>query len=711
MGTRSYADVAPTAATIALNAYIFGYGGHSLVTPHVALKQLWWTDERIERKVTRSFVVSKLRGEERQFLDRPLAFGEGLTDDTYMEWILERAKRLFLILAEIGVPDQIFGCIDDSWDDDDLPLPLENVKNLELSYEDNDLLNRRFYHMQFVFLLRELKPGAHLDYGPKEHIPMEYVNTLPPAVSLQIWDRIHFPGRPDEIYTRRKFSFVDKEAYDYRSSFMDDLKTARTLQHEHIANIWASYTSDDAGYTLSTFVPEHTLGTFIDHRTPMQLMRVPASERPALLLEWLHCLADALASIHHYGFAHCAIRPSNILIDHDNHVAFADVGSLPTFQRGKKPFKTETYDYAAPESQHCTLPAVLASSPPVSSLSAFSKLRKKSSASSSGSSSTSSSTRSNSICTTVPTSPTTTRSSFNRADSLLIEMTSTPPMPQPRTSSHSFRNFSRHLHSRSTPSASLPSSPTSCITPVTILPRSNFFGPDVLQDLPEASPEMSDIFSLGCIFLDILTFLLRGKITEFTKFRATRVQMTGSRNRIRMDRSFHCDPDKVEIWMQLLQEDSQRQASGGHHVYRGISELLNLIRQMLLQNPALRPTAQEVRDRVQDILVDQCGIETLCCASRLWDVPPLPEALIGGPVRDSFSIAPASLAPGSRRGSGCPRSACIDRIEMSSKLASEISLPSPQPARPASAASTVTAKLGSWRRMFSRSRQSSVCRQ
>ena len=109
MGTRSFAQVAPTSATIALNAYIFGYGGHSLVTPHVTLKQLWWTDERIKAKITRSFVVSKLRGEEREFLDRPLAFGEGLTDDTYMEWILGRAKRLFMILAEIGVPDQIFG--------------------------------------------------------------------------------------------------------------------------------------------------------------------------------------------------------------------------------------------------------------------------------------------------------------------------------------------------------------------------------------------------------------------------------------------------------------------------------------------------------------------------------------------------------------------------------------------------------------------------
>nr|OQO22489.1 hypothetical protein B0A51_13325 [Rachicladosporium sp. CCFEE 5018] len=144
MGTRTLAQIAPTAGEIALNAYIYGYGGHSLVTPHAALKRLWWTDSRIEAKVTRAYVVSKLRGEEREFLDRPLAFGEGLTDNTYMEWILERSKRLFLILAEIGVPDQIFGCIDNSWDDADLPVSLEDVETLELSYEPDEKLNKEF---------------------------------------------------------------------------------------------------------------------------------------------------------------------------------------------------------------------------------------------------------------------------------------------------------------------------------------------------------------------------------------------------------------------------------------------------------------------------------------------------------------------------------------------------------------------------------------
>ncbi|KAK0260583.1 hypothetical protein LTS09_004880 [Friedmanniomyces endolithicus] len=678
MGTRSYADVAPTAATIALNAYIFGYGGHSLVTPHTTLKQLWWTDERIERKVTRSFVVSKLRGEERQFLDKPLAFGEGLTDDTYMEWILERAKRLFLVLTEVGVPDQIFGCIDASWTDNDLPMTLDDIKDLDLAYENDENLNRRFYDTQFVYLLRELKAGTHIEYGPKEHIPME----------------------PEEVFMRRKYALTDKDTgQTYHNSFSRDLQRAKALRHEHIAGLWGSYIAEDAGYVLSDFVGEHTLATFIDHRTPSQLLRVSPTERPTLLLEWTLCLADALASLHHRGVPHAAIRPSHILIDHDNHIAFADVGSVRTFQRGKKPYHTETYDYAAPESQICKAPFVLTSSPPKSSLSAFGKFRKMSSSTSnsSTSSSTGSSTRSNSLQITVPGTPVTPPSSAGRSNSLSTILGPMSPSSFSRSSSSSFRNFSRHIRNESCSSPTFPKSPMS-LTPVTILPRPSTVASGSLCDIPDAPPEMSDIYSLGCVFLDILTFMLRGKLVDFVRFRCARLQASENRKRSRTDQSFHCNPDKTEAWLDVLREDSQRLGAAGNQVYRGVPALLDLVRRMLLPNALLRPTAVEVRDRIQDVLVDQCGIERLCCAGREWDVSPMPALS----MRDSFSIATATIgSPGSKFGDDPHNdSVCGDQRSVLARTESEPVLSS----RRTSSASNATAKVSSWRRAFTRAR-------
>ena len=133
--------------TITLNTLIYGYAGHSLVTPHSAIQQLWWTEERINEKVTTEFITSRLRPNERQWLSRPVGFGD-LTDDTYMDWILEKARRLFLVLAEVGEAEKIFTVVENSWDDDDLPLPMEDIEKLSLSNKRDNQVNIRFYHTQ-----------------------------------------------------------------------------------------------------------------------------------------------------------------------------------------------------------------------------------------------------------------------------------------------------------------------------------------------------------------------------------------------------------------------------------------------------------------------------------------------------------------------------------------------------------------------------------
>lgn len=640
MATRSYADVAPTAATIALNAFIYGYGGHSLVTPHAQLKQRWWTDERIDAKVTRAFIISKLRNEERDMVDGPIKGFGGLTDDSYMEWILERAKRFFLVLNDIDKSDQIFGCIDESWDDDDLPLSLDEIPSLNLDSKNNDALNKRFYDAQFVFMLRELKKGAHIEYGPNEHIPMEHVNTMPPAVCLQTFDRIHFPGRVDDVFMRRKYPLINKETGErFHDRYMRDVRRAKALAHAHIASCWASYTSENAGFVISDFVAEHSIGTYIEHRTPTPYMRVAAAERPVLLCEWMHCLSDALACLHSRGVAHTAIRPSNVWIDKDNRIAFGDVGSISTFQRGKKAGKTEAYDYAAPESHISKRPVVLKSnSPPVSSIGAFSRLRKMSTSTfatidtvSSSESSSASSIRSNSFiggtCIGSPMmSPVSSSFGEGRTNSVTTIRTALPPTfesgPVSPVSFTSSRNHSRQISGTCCPSPTIPTGPFSPLSPFSspasfdtaslLLQRPSTISSASLRDLPTAVPEMGDIWSLACIFLDIITFMLKGKNNEFLKFRATRVQ---TKNRTRTDTSFHNEPDKISGWISILEEESRKR---DEKIYRGVPELLALVRIMMSQNATLRPTARDVRDRIEEILVGECGVEDLCCTDRDW---------------------------------------------------------------------------------------------
>ena len=674
MGTISYAQVPPTAATIALNAYIYGYGGHSLVTPHAALKQLWWTEDRIDGKVTRKFVVSQIKGAERDFLDKPLAFGEGLTDDTYMEWILGRARRLFLILAEIGKPEQIFGLIDDSLDDDDLPFSLESIADMDLCVEPDERLNRKFHATQFLYLLRQIGPGGHIDYGPQEHIPMEHVHKLPPAVSLQSWDRIHFPKDHEQVFVRRKFTFgAGDDKDDMRETYMQDLAEAKQLAHPHIARVWASYTAGDAGYILSDFVPEHTLASFIAHRTPYQFMRVPQGERPVILLEWMHCLIDALAMLHHRGVQHGAIRPSNIIIDHDNCIAFSDIGILRTFQRGKKLVKNETTGYSAPETHVEGKVRGVHFADVLSSPAGIKRSSDDSTLSGTSTSSSSSPKISNPIL-------------FHSSSPLVDSPMNSFNQPSSPLSIPLFRNFSRHLpppptfasasswssssgrsrrlfRKSNSPPASPSDSPpehhrsfsgndvspshpipietdrrpswaswgtTPCPTsstsnassllsellneplnmPKPLVIRKSASQRSLGSNAATASTRRdtgleSDIFSLGCVYLDLVTYIVKGKLSDLQKFRAQAKAPLPN------------DTATLHTWLAHLASDAIR-LSPTVPVLSALVPILGVVRDMLLPDSSHRPTAFAIRDRIAAAL-EQADLHSLCCKTRNWD--------------------------------------------------------------------------------------------
>lgn len=555
--------------TVALNALIYGYAGHSLVTPQHALQQIWWTEERINEKVTADFITSRLRPNEREWLHRPVGFGD-LTDDTYLEWILEKARRLFLILAEVGEADRIFGVVDRSWDDDDLPLQMDDIEDLALANRRDEQANARFYQTQFTFLLRELRQGVHIDYASNEEIPIEYVISLPPAVSLQNWSRVHLPKKPNEIYVRRKFSLGGQEIVaELEDEYLMDVDSAKMVEHEHIVPVWASYTAKGFGYVLTNFVSQHTLRSFIDHRNPTQYQKLPKPSRRHLVLNWLHCLADAVATMHQNGFCHSAIRPSNIVIDENNNIAFSDIGCLETFQRDKRLDPMEPYIYGAPETQTTDHPVDEPALSPITRTA-----RKPSSASKSSSGST------------------------NSNGSQRQKLTKTP------TNEFSGFNFGFKKNKQ----------------PVKQRPRVN-------------DSEQADVYSLGCVFLEILTFMLKKKPHDFVKFRSSKQKVNAGGKNSRLDSSYHANMEKVEKWMKVLEDTAEPLEDDA---FRAIPDLLSLIRSMLGRNPHLRPSAMDVRDRILYILLENTSIPDIHCQAHSHD--------IGGATSNSGSDRASSLS-------------------------------------------------------------------
>jgi serine/threonine protein kinase len=541
--------------TIALNALIYGYAGHSLVTPHAALQQIWWTEERINEKVTSDFVTSRLRPNERRWLERPVGFGD-LTDDSYMDWILEKARRLFLVLAEVGESEKIFTVVENSWDDDDLPLQMDDIEKLQLSNKRNNNANLQFYHTQFTFLLRELEEGKHIDYAPNEVLPLEHVMSLPPAVTLQHWSRVHRPKRQNEVYVRRKFPLGNQEnPTAFEEDIIMDVESAKMVEHEHIAPIWASYTAKESCYILTNFVGQHTLRTFIDHRNPAQYQRLPKPERRYLILNWLHCLADALATLHQMGFCHATIKPSNILIDERNHIAFSDIGSLETFQKDKKPDATEAYVYGAPEAHTSNQnldPSASAPAPVVST----GRKPSVASKSSSGSSNSGGSARQK-----LSKAPTNDFSGFN------FGFKKSRPPPQKRSRLH--------------------------------------------------DTEKADVFSLGCIYLELMTFMMKKKPHEFTKHRSSKQKTNLGGKKSSTDSSYHANLERIDSWIKILEDASFEQDDDA---FRAVPHIMTLIRGMLSRAPAIRPSARDVRDRLLDILVTYTAIPDIHCGSHKHDI-------------------------------------------------------------------------------------------
>ena len=308
----------------------------------------WWSEERIKTTVKQEYIERELGSKKYvDALHSVLAFGDGLTDDTYLDWILERSPRIFLILNHIGVPEKIFEVIDKSFADDDLPLSQDALWELNLFGGKSETLDKKFHREQFNFLIQELEPGRHVDYGAWEVVPLEPTVKRPsistnPSGSDKV--RVH-----KETYTRKKVASFGDDGVDEVHLTLH-LKALTNIQHAHLVSIWATYSHDDLSYMLLSPSTEISLKAFLDE-PPKAFKTLEKYDRRNILLTWTHCITSALAYLHENGFAHQSIRPSTILVDHNNTVFLNDYNALNALdlEQTNAPYSNELYEYSAPE--------------------------------------------------------------------------------------------------------------------------------------------------------------------------------------------------------------------------------------------------------------------------------------------------------------------------------------------------------------------------
>lgn len=551
---------------------------------------MWWDEDRVDSTVDRAYVLSHLRASEARRLDQQLGFGDGLTDDTYMEWIETKAKRIFLILVDIGVPDQIFGVVDDSWDDDDLPIPLNQVERLQLTQRRDQKLEKKFFQRQFTYLLRHLRPGENIVYEEVEIVPLETLDkrhaTGVPEVMQLGMDKVCIPGRPDDVFFRRRIPLGDLPGQVPVVEFLSGIEKMKQRYHRHIMSLWGSYIHQSAGYLLLTPVHDTTLKGALALQPP-SLKILAKEDRRILFLDWIHCLTEALSSLHAQGVPHGHIKPSNIYIDSDNKILFADSGLFAAKQT--KEWNKESYDYAAPE-RPCPLQSASttsfrsASNPFNTKQGNISTIRRPSN---------------------PPQTPRTPEKSPTFSFATITPSKSTKSKKSPKAKPPPLQP---------PPMLPLPMLPTSPISPTTpIFSKANIH--TLKRQAPPPSPPSSplppidplkcDIYSLGTIYLELLTLLLKRSSRAFCSHRSKSRKTTHSLP----DSSFRANAQQVESWtFGLLKESKKRE----DRVYRGVSHLLNLTTRMMAEEPQMRPSAKYCEERCWEILTRICGVKTHC---------------------------------------------------------------------------------------------------
>lgn len=511
----------------------------------------WWTDERINATVDRAYIIKEIGHKRFQdALHHPLAFGDGLTDDTYLDWILQKGRRCFIVLNFIGVPERIFQLIDKSLDDEDLPLSEEALYDLNLFGGKSETLDKKFYRQQYSVLVQELVPGGHQDFGAEEVVPLEPQNGRKGSIAATSTtsDRVSVHQK---LYARKKIATSGDNGVG-RVHFVMHLKALQSLKHPHLVSVWSTYTQNDFSYMLLYPITDLTLRQFLNEQ-PKFFKNLEKQQRRETLLRWTHCLATALAYLHDNGFTHQSIRPSNVTIDSHNTIYLANFAAMNALDSGEdkgQAYRTEIYEHAAPENWRHK-PSIFDTAPDKTIHLGGARTSRRIAASTRPPSGVSSGTmfasrRARSATTTTSSS----NSSSNTRPKKTIINTFSPP-----------ERFS-----------------------------------------PDASP--ADVFSLCTIILHLTSLLLGHGQKAFASHRSKHNRQAG-RGGAPADASFHVNLPEVGTWMELLLGDANERErkdkkgkGSGALFWRSVGGVVHSAEAGLRKDPTQRHTARELERKV-----------------------------------------------------------------------------------------------------------------
>ena len=513
----------------------------------------WWSDTRIDATVSQEYIERELGAKKHvDTLHRVLAFGDGLTDDTYLDWILERSPRIFLILNHIGVPEKVFEVIDRSLADDDLPLSQDTLWELNLFGGKSETLDKKFYREQFNFLIQELEPGGHVDYGTWEIVPVEPTLKRPGIANGNSQVSLDRVVVQSNIYTRKKVAtFGDNGIDDVH--FIMHLKALTALHHSHLVTVWATYSQDEFNYILLNPATDMNLKVFLEE-PPKAFKLLEKHERRNIFLTWTHCLTSAVAYLHDKGLTHQTLRPSTISVDHKYTVFVNDYSALKALDvdESNSPYSGELYDHAAPE--NWTRQPCLHETAPLK--------------------------------TYLPGGGRTSRRIPKHQS---IEPKHKLALPQTPTTQRS-RTASK---SNSSGSSTNVKPRNALIT--TFAPRER--AASIASSTTSHRACASDIFSLTTVILTVLSMILQHSPKSFASHRC-RLNRQAGRGNAPPDSSFHKNLNQVTKWMDMLAKEAGQREKKDMKFWGSVVELVQVCRLGIRKEAKERINARDLEKKI-----------------------------------------------------------------------------------------------------------------
>ena len=521
----------------------------------------WWSNERINATVTQEYIERELGS--KKYVDTlhgVLAFGDGLTDDTYLDWILERSPRIFLILNQIGAPEKVFEAIDRSFTDDDLPLSQDSLWELNLFGGKSETLDKKFYREQFNFLIQELEPGNHINYSTWDVVPVETTAKRPGITTNTSCDQVRVQN---QVYTRKKVATFGDNGID-EVHFIMHLKSLTTIQHPHLVSVWATYSQDEFNYILLTPPTEMTLKAFLDE-PPKAFKALEKYERRNIFMTWCHCLTSALASLHDKGFTHQTLRPSAITVDHKNTIFINDYSALKALDidEAAQPYSSELYDHSAPENW-LRKPCLHETAP---------------------------------LKTYLPGGGRTARRIPKPEHE---NPTGTLPLPPPSPGMPTRKSSKSGATSRSGSKSNSSGSSTTTRPRNTVI--TTFAPPQRVASTAGSSMHSkraysSDVFSLTTVLLTLLSMILQHSPKSFASHRC-RLNRQAGRGNAPPDASFHKNLPQVMKWIDILAKEAGQREKKDMKFWGAVVELAQLCRLGVQKEPKDRIHSKDLEKKV-----------------------------------------------------------------------------------------------------------------